>query len=353
MVLLRPFAEEDNATLLEIEKLCPQGNDKIAEAGDRSPDAIARYRLYDNWKVFVAEENNEIAGWIGWTLKQNLAGEKYAYLVEVIVHPKFQRKGIATKLIEKAETDMKENGASHVYGYVFEPNDASNTLFAKKGYEKVGEMQIHAVFAYKEAKVIPELSIRTAKIDDIQEIVDLINEFNAGRVHFVPYTAKSFETHIKNIPGYGMDNLWIALSNDRIVACTGLWDISMIEKLYYAKEPFSMKVMGVLCHFLDHFTNVPRIPAENEAFTNHQLADYAFRPGSAEAMLNLIRHLNNTILDSQSIAIAALLTPDDPMVEVMKRLKPLEEKWNIIAKSLDDNSANLTPLYMDLRDFIM
>lgn len=353
MVLLRPFREEDNAILLEIEKLCPQGNDKIAEAMDKSPDAIARYRLYDKWEVFVAEEKEKVVGWIGWTLKQNTNGEKYGYITEVIVHPEFQRRGIATKLTKKAETNLKENGALYVYCYVFEANDASNVLFVKNEYIDIGKMQIQAISVYKKAKVAPGFSIRHAGKDDIEGIVNLINSYYAGNSHFVPYTAESFETHINNIPGYGLDKLWIALSDDRIMACAGLWDISALAKIYYAKEPASMRILALVFNFLDRFTSMPKIPEENELFVTTYITDYAFIPEGSDAMSNIIKYLNNIVFESQRCFIVALLTPDDPMVQIIKKSKSMVETWNIFAKSFDGRSVNLKPLYLDIRDFIM
>lgn len=353
MVLFRPFVEEDNATLLEIEKLCPQGNDKIAEAMDKSPDTIARYRLYDNWNVLVAEDEGKIAGWIGWTLKQNLDDSKYGYLTEVIVHPDFRRKRIATELIKRAEMNLKENGAAYTYGYIFEANDASNSMVAKNGYVKVGEMQMQAISVYKKANIFSGTSVRLAERGDIQNIVDLINNYNLGRKHFVPYTTESFETHINDIPGYGMDKLWVARSGDEILACAGLWDISTLAKVYYAKEPASMRFLGSVFNFLNRFTAMPKIPAENELFVNQFLTDYALTPEGDNAMSNLIKYLNNNIVDTESIAIVAFLTPDDPMVHVTEKFKPLAETWNIVAKSLDSQDLSLKPLYLDIRDFIM
>ncbi|HLB70788.1 MAG: GNAT family N-acetyltransferase [Candidatus Methanoperedens sp.] len=68
---------------------------------DRSPDITARYRIYDNWKVLVAEEEGKIVGWAGFTVKQNpVQGNTYIYAVEVVVHPEFRRKGIATALLK-------------------------------------------------------------------------------------------------------------------------------------------------------------------------------------------------------------------------------------------------------------
>lgn len=63
----------------------------------------------------VAEEDNRVVGYPGWTLKQNPDGEKYGYITKVIVHPEFQKEGIATELLQKAEVNLKDKGASHVH----------------------------------------------------------------------------------------------------------------------------------------------------------------------------------------------------------------------------------------------
>lgn len=353
MVLLRPFEEKDNAALLEIEKLCPQGNDKIAEAMDKSPYSVARYGLYDNWNVYVAEEDNRVAGWTGWTLKQDSDGRKYAYLAEVIVHPDFQRKGIGTELTGKAESYLNERGASYVYCYVFEANDASNAMFSKNGYENIGNMQIQAISVYKKSQVASEFGIRSAEKEDISDIVNLINNYNSGRTHFVPFTTESFENHINNIPDYSIENIRVAFSDGRIVACTGLWDLSSLAKMYYAREPAAMRFLGRLLNFIGQFTSMPRIPAENELFDIYYLTDYAFMPEGSDAMLNLVRYLNNVVLDKQRYFIAALLTPDDPVAALVKKFKPAVENWNIYVKSPDNEISNLAPLYLDIRDFIM
>lgn len=353
MVLLRPYTDEDNEALLEIEKLCPQGNDKIAETMDKSPDAIARYSLYDNWKVFVAEEENKIVGWIGWTLKQDIDGKKYAYITEVIVHPDFQKKGIGTELIKKVEKDLIYNGASYAYSYVFEANDAASAMFKKNGYTIIEESQTQALFIYKRASVSYDYSIRLVEMDDIPHIVKILNDLYEGWSHFVPFTPESFLLHMKNVPGYGMDKLWVALSGNNIVACAGLWDLAPLARMYYTKEPASMKVLGTLLHFLSHIISVPKFPAENQLFTYHTLVDFAFVPEFSSAMKNLMSYLNNIVLDTESIAILAPISPGDPIVPIIKNLKPSVEKWSVFKKSLDGDDFIHLPLYQDFRDFIL
>lgn len=108
MVSIRPFNDNDNQRMLEIERLCPQGDEKCAMGVDKK-DIIARYGLYDNWIVLVAEEDRKIAGWIGLTVKTiPEEKEKYAYITEVMVNPAFQRAGIATRLIKEAEKRLRK-----------------------------------------------------------------------------------------------------------------------------------------------------------------------------------------------------------------------------------------------------
>nr|QNO44135.1 acetyltransferase YpeA [Methanosarcinales archaeon ANME-2c ERB4]QNO50306.1 acetyltransferase YpeA [Methanosarcinales archaeon ANME-2c ERB4] len=143
MVSIRPFEEGDNATMLDIEKLCPQGNGKYAMGVDKSPDAIARYKLYDDWKVLIAEEGGKVVGWVGWAVKHDpIQEEQYVYLAEVIVHPEYQRRGIATKLVMEAEKNARKTGSDHIYCYIFEPNDVSQALFGKLGYSNMGEFNL-------------------------------------------------------------------------------------------------------------------------------------------------------------------------------------------------------------------
>lgn len=152
MVSIRPYEEHDNAALLEIEKFCPQGNEKYAWGAHRSPDIIARYKLYDNWKVLVAEDDGKIAGWTGWTIKHSpVKKESYVYLAEIMVDPHFRRKGIATRLIMEVEKNAKEIGSSYIYCYIFEPNDASGDLFKKLGFSHKEEIKSHALSVYKKA----------------------------------------------------------------------------------------------------------------------------------------------------------------------------------------------------------
>ena len=354
MVSIRPYEERDNAALLEIEKFCPQGNEQYAWGADRSPDIIARYQLYDNWKVLVAEDNGKIAGWVGWTIKRNhIRGEPYVYLAEIMVDPHFRRKGIATRLVKEVEKNAMEIGSSYVYCYIFEPNDASKALFKKLGYSHMEDIKSHALSAYKKAGIARDFEIERINKNDIREAVSLINTYYAGRTHFIQYTPESFESQVSRIPAYGLENFWVVKDKGKIVACAGLWDYSVLQKMSIDKSPFSWKVMRAAFGFLGLFTKMPKIPPEGEFFKVQYITDHAFELKRSDAMSNLIAYLNNILIDAKRDAFVALQGANDPIFEITKKSNPSIDTFNLYAKSIEGELPKFRPIYLDVRDSIL
>lgn len=352
MVLIRPFNEDDNQRMLEIERLCPQGDEKCAMGVDKK-DITARYGMYDNWNVLVAEEDGKVAGWIGLTVKTTPEKkEKYAYITEVMVDPAFQKTGIATRLIKEAEKKAQEMEADYVYCYIYEPNKASKSLFEKVGYSEMRNIKFPGISTYKELDVSSEYSIKSIDTE-IGDAVDLINEYNKGFRHFMQFTDQTFESRLKFIPGYGLEDFWVVRDKDnKVAACAGLWNSSGLVNLYYAREPAAMKVMKSVFGALSYITRVPKFPAEGEHFKVLYIVDYAFDKNKPDAMLALLKHLNNVSVDRRQDFMMAMTDPEDGLLAVIKKLKPQTEVWNVFARSFEGELPTFSPFYVDIRDMI-
>jgi len=208
-----------------------------------------------------------------------VGGDRRAYLAEVIVSPEFRRKGVARRLVEESEEDAQGWGADHLYLYVYGPNDAAKHLFGGLGYSNVDDIKNVYVLVYKRAEIsAPSMSysVERMKKDDIGSAVELINGYYRGWRHFEPFTAESFESHLSRIPGYGLDDVWVAEDGGEIMACAGLWDCSNLADFCYARELLSWKAMGLVLRSLSRFTRVPRIAREGEYFKFHFLTGCAF-----------------------------------------------------------------------------
>ncbi|MBN1454972.1 MAG: hypothetical protein JW945_01790 [Methanomicrobia archaeon] len=215
-----------------------------------------------------------------------------------------------------------------------------------------------ALTAYKKVGIAADYTIERATIRDIPAVVRLINEFNAGRAHFAPYTPEGFAAYLNGILGYGLEQFWVAHDKDAegtIVACAGLWDWSVLAEMCYTKEPRMRNVMRALLGFLSLFGRVPRIPAEGEYFKVYFMTDHAFKPDHADAMSALIGSFNNIVFDANRDFFVANLDPDDPLVSVLKTFKPQIDLWQIYAKALESGNElpAFSPFYVDIRDCIL
>jgi hypothetical protein len=269
-----------------------------------------------------------------------------------MVRPESSGKGVATTLVNEAEKEAREHGADHIYCFIYELNLASKSLFQGLGYSKMVPLQQCAISVYKKADVSQKVSIEHPDANDVQDAVNLINDFNENSTHFVPFTAKSFEEYVNAIPGYGMENFWVAKDGGRVVACAGLWDSLQLANLYYAKEPMSLKAMGIVFRILGRLTKLPNIPSEGEHFNLRLLANYAFLPESTEAMHELISFINNKLLESGIDCLLVVLDSGDPAFDIVKKHQPQTEVWWVYAKSLNGELAKFSPFYVDVKDLI-
>ncbi|WP_407355182.1 GNAT family N-acetyltransferase [Methanolobus sp. WCC5] len=352
MLSIRPLGEEDNETLLNIEKLCPQGNEECAMVVDKGPDITARYGLYENWQIRVAEKDNITAGWIGWTVKQT-ADDKYVYLAEVMVHPDNRRQGIAVRLVREAEKAAEETKASHIYCYVYGPNEGSVKLFEKLGYIEEKEVRIVEIAAYKKEHAERQYDLERIDIKDLPEAVGLINSYYQGKAHFSPFTTESFRKYANRILGYGLENFIVAKRDGRIVACSGFWDSSVLMEMTYTKEPMMWKLMANAYGILRHFISMPRIPAEGEFFKFHSIVDHAFVPGHELAMEEILNYCNNLMYDTKCEFFGAYTDPEDPLLAIAGKFRPMYEKLYLYAKPISGKVPDFSSIYVDCRDPIL
>ncbi len=352
MLNIRPFKEEDNETLLNIERLCPQGNEECAMVVDKEPDITARYELYDNWEIRVAEEDSTTVGWVGWTIKQT-PKQNYAYIAEVMVHPDYQKKGIAVKLVREAEKVAQETKASHIYSYVYGPNVPSIKLFEKLGYIKEKDIQTIGMSAYKREHTERDYDLERVEAKDLPEAVRLINSYYDGRAHFSPFTTEIFKERTNRILGYGLENFIVAKWKGKIVACAGFWDSSILMEMTYTKEPMMWKLMSNAYGILRHFISMPRIPPEGKFFKFHSIVDHAFEPEHALAMEEIMNYCNNLMFDTKCEFFGIYTDPEDPIFEVVKKFKPLYDKMYLYAKPISGKLPDFSSIYVDCRDPIL
>jgi ribosomal protein S18 acetylase RimI-like enzyme len=147
-MLIKKASKPDLEQLLSIVKSCGQ---KLIEQGifqwnEEYPSKeilIEDIELQELWKL---EDNNSIIGSIVLTEKEDAEyqhvkwltkNEHNLYIHRLAVHPKFQGKGYAQKLMDFAEKYAKENGYYTIRLDTFSQNKRNQQFYEQRNYVKL------------------------------------------------------------------------------------------------------------------------------------------------------------------------------------------------------------------------
>ena len=130
-IVIRRFALRDHAALLAIWAETKQKAYSLEE--------IARLRRIEG-EALVAEARNadgmlEVAGVVLWSHN----GQK-AYLWRLAVAPAHRQKGVATRLLDRVEGDIRAAGFREIGFHVHERNAAAQRMYLQRGYQRLVEV---------------------------------------------------------------------------------------------------------------------------------------------------------------------------------------------------------------------
>lgn len=87
--------------------------------------------------LVAVEKDDFLAGFVI-AQRQGPARRRYGYVVTLDVAPEWRRRGLAKRLMAKAERGMEEQGADTMVLHVSTENEAAWRFYEKTGYERVG-----------------------------------------------------------------------------------------------------------------------------------------------------------------------------------------------------------------------
>ena len=128
---IREATSADNDDLIELQTKCPQGTTIIVSTVN-FPDFFARARVYEDYRVYVATENERIIASAACGLRDGLINnkvERMGHAFQAFVDPNYRGKRIAAHLHTFQEEYFKERGAALAYALVMEGNIPSMLRF--------------------------------------------------------------------------------------------------------------------------------------------------------------------------------------------------------------------------------
>jgi ribosomal protein S18 acetylase RimI-like enzyme len=107
-------------------ELSRQGYDELLPKGLATPE---------NFLFTLREAASQAAVGVLWYAIQERAGQRIAYVYDVLVEAQHQRKGYATQAFQALEGEVRSRGLCGVALHVFGHNKAAQALYAKLGYQ--------------------------------------------------------------------------------------------------------------------------------------------------------------------------------------------------------------------------
>lgn len=134
-------------------ELCSyKGIEAVPDIEEGKEDLL--YFLKEQYPVFAAEENGEMAGYLVCRIEDEVLWVEHIFVCE-----HYRRKGIASLLFEKAEEIAGSMGQETVFNYVHPNNDGMIQLLRTKGYTVLNLIEIRKPYKGEKIKT-------TIKVDN-------------------------------------------------------------------------------------------------------------------------------------------------------------------------------------------
>jgi len=139
---IRPFEPGDRNQLLSLATRLTEG-----VASWRDPASVRR--VAQQWvqasvdaaaqpdhAVYVADLSGQLIGFVGLRERAHFTGQTDVYIGELAVRPGFERRGIATALLNAAEAWAAKRGAAFLTLHTGAANQPARSLYARLGYRE-------------------------------------------------------------------------------------------------------------------------------------------------------------------------------------------------------------------------
>lgn len=126
-ISLRPYRAGDLDTMYALDVVCFEVPFRFTRG------AMRRFAEARKARVVMADDDGTLAGFVIFHVEV-VEAQRVAYIVTLDVSPQRRRQGMATQLMEKAETDALGEGCTAVVLHVFTGNASAVRFYAERGF---------------------------------------------------------------------------------------------------------------------------------------------------------------------------------------------------------------------------
>lgn len=352
-IRIREAEQGDNEALLGLQLRCPQGTELVFQF-DRSPDFFARSMPYERSWTFVAEEGGQIVGSIECALREAYVGGvlcRAMYVFGIMVDPGHRRRGIASMLQAEVDGVAADVDADLMYAFIVEENVPSIRMAEKMGYLPWKNFRQNLLMAYKEGEIASPGSVRSLRMDDFPEVVEMINGMYVDHDFYLPFTVESILGYVERMPHYGVEDIFVYEEEGRITAVLGSWEYHRVLASRVIKYNLRMRAQMLMLRVMGLFTNVPKIPGLGQRSLQIILTPLAYR--DLGGCRELLRHVNNLAIKEGVHFVTLVCEVGSPLEELMEGYQHTTVTVHQMVKPLKGpvyDSPGSRRLYMNAED---
>jgi GNAT superfamily N-acetyltransferase len=347
-VNIREATEADNDNLIALQKKCPQGT-TIVVLSVNTPDFFGRVKVYRDYKVFVACEDERIIASAACAIRNariNDSIEKIAYEFQVFVDPEYRGRRIAGQLHEVREEYIRKQGAAFSYGIIMEGNIPSMRHTGRQGFQRYRTLVMPCISVFREMEVRADGEVRAILPEDLSAVTTLINDTWRDYEFYEPLTDEDLDELIARVPGYSYDNLSVLEKDGEILACLGFWEWSSVMQVTVQAWSRKMRMMGLFLDIVGLFRPVPAPPKPGSLLKQVVLTPFGFR--GTEHIAALLRHLNNRALNGRIEQIFLICERSHPVLDALKGFIHIDTDMHLYVKPLKEGlTLSGKPVFID------
>jgi ribosomal protein S18 acetylase RimI-like enzyme len=337
-MIVREAVAADGAALLRAMASCPQGNDLVVTLTN-APDFFARSRIYEQPRVFLAEEDGQIAGSAAYAIRTiQIDGRpvRTGFEFQYFVSANFQRRGVASRLREQIERSLTADGAELTTAIIMCSNQPSIGLFERSGFACARLLSITMLQTDAHSAINASHSVRPARPTDLPAVARLCNETWASSDYVNSISGEAFAAAIERTPGCSLETVYVLEEAGQIVATAGLWRWRDIQQI---------NVVTISDRLAER---LPGIRA-GESWRHWGLTPVGFcRP---DDLARLLGPLCNRAHASGIDLLGVVVDPAHPITDAVRNLPHFEVAIGLFVKPLTDTiiPAN-RPIFVDVTD---
>jgi hypothetical protein len=320
-----PLDHRHNQAMLKILHESPIEAGGLAICFDRQPDIFAMAELKYSpliWGGFF--EGEELAGFA-------LVGHHEAYVngrITPVMHfancyirPQSRGRGYLRAALPFFLSERHAD-ASIGYAVVMKGNRAAESKLGDKLAEapwhlrskKIAGLVANSIFLSLRRRSKPAFAVRTARLDDIDAIVDLLRAEHSNRLFGLVTDRDRFAAGLRIRPGLSIDNYYVIEQGGKLAGVCAAWDTCAFKQNRVVRYSPWLGAVRSANNLISFLAGTPSLPAPGDSFRDVVVTDWAVRERSVELMHALLEHVYNTYYAQGYHSMIFGSCADDPIL---------------------------------------